>query len=214
MADEATTAKYRKGLQLGTLLAVIGTLIGVLSLYYGRKDKEAEERENRPVVDFGSAWLIERETKRTHSPFLNDGGLDDVVHAQVMLINHGKHIAKDLNIWSKNFSFVRYVPVEKAALGEIAPNQSVRGRVESRNMLIDINDINKIGINHGLVILRVVIEYTDRLDSSRKFEDEACFVADDGTGLGMLGPHPRFDPPKRTYNPPLVMERCGQDVDK
>ena len=176
-----------------SLIAVIGVVVSVLTLYYARRDKAAEEREKaakaaeqRPVIDIMDGRAVSRQI----TPFV--GHVIEFDVGSLMFVNHGTREAGNVEVELTNGG--------TSQLGEIAPGQT---RPQQFTITYDAAK-NR----YRYPQFRGIVRYTDRMEGSRKFEEKFCFQAPHTIGAeGFL--KPAVNDLQQKYDPPDQMGRCS-----
>lgn len=136
-------------------IAIVGALVGVVTLYFARKDKEAERSAQRPIIDITHLNL----EMRTFFPGFPLGYEVDRVRFSVT--NHGYRVASSVIVTLLQSGSGQPIATN---LGEVAPNQTVERELENVPQ-------------NGDSALRVKLEvqYRDRIDESKLFIEQMCF---------------------------------------
>ena len=204
MSENSSSSKGRIG-----WIAVIGVTVSVLTFLYNRYDKHVERtektQENRPIVEVVSGTVtarapnVERELWKS-----KNGGVREfrfgtekptmpIIVVTIVLANHGNRIAGNMILESERLK-------SPLMFRDINPDET---QVEQRFFLSEGPFTEKTR-------LQGTIHYSDKVDPTRKFDENFCFEMNKSLTLAMDAP-PTGSPPV-PYNPPLAMFRCEKEI--
>lgn len=217
MAAESTGSRL---VSITTLVAAVGALIGIVTLYFARVDKAIE---NRPVLMITSAKIVSvGEVIELPEPYRDekspDNNLRQVNRAEFEINNRGTRIAGDVEI---KLTYMVDIPKDVApigdavSLGDIAPNDTTKQALVERGAIslqvTSRDDPKKTAIGFAFPSsIEGILRYKDKVDPSRIFEEEFCFSLDsddlknESTSFSAheIGKYPV------KYSPPKELKRC------
>lgn len=145
--------KASKG--LGTLLAFVGTVVSVLTLYYARHDANEKAAHDRPIIDITAARVLS---------FTGPPSSPHDYRLELTLVNSGTQPAAEVVPQQSNAA----MKPDSLPLGEIAPSQNLQRTWYVSLMRSRVD---------GLVRLEGAARYRDKLDKGREFNEPFCLEA-------------------------------------
>jgi hypothetical protein len=108
---------------LTTLLAIIGTTVGVLTLYFTQSQKHIE---NRPVLEVTNAVIVSR----------NTSSYSETDEAEFTVVNYGNRIASEVTMETAHPLFLKFPKGDftinpRVTINDIPPNQPLKQNVVS-----------------------------------------------------------------------------------